>query len=198
MERILTQEERIRRAEEIYLRRRNLQLPQYKIQNREVKLDTTEPIKSFKLFKRIALQIIICLLLYCIFYLIYDTNFSFSDITISKTEEILNYDINIEEMYKNINTYINGWIHSDEIEESDNVDNGQEQAQDNNDDTNNQEQQVTEPQNQENTEPATPETEEPVEKGEITPETQPTSTEEVSLKDLYSLIVPLQRWLYFF
>ena len=105
MERTLTQEDRIRRAQEIYLRRRNSR--ENVIEHRNVSRETVTKeyptIKGLKMFKRIALQIVICLLLYCIFYLIYDTNYSFSEATINKTEEILNYDINFETMYKYIN-----------------------------------------------------------------------------------------------
>lgn len=105
MERTLTQEDRIRRAQEIYLRRRNSR--ENVIERRSISRDTVAKeyptIKGLKMFKRIALQIVICLLLYCIFYLIYDTNYSFSEATINKTEEILNYDINFETMYKYIN-----------------------------------------------------------------------------------------------
>ena len=188
MERVLTQEERIRRAEEIYLRRRNLEVPQYKVQNRA---DKSSAIKSVKLFKRIFLQIIICLLLYCIFYLIYDTNFSFSDITISKTQEILNYDINVEEMYKNISTYVNALMQKENSTENNNED-IQEQPQENVDDTGNQEQQVTEAKNEANVENQTsPVVEETIQQGEVLQEIQPTVAEEVSLKQLYSLIVPV-------
>ena len=105
MERTLTQEDRIRRAQEIYLRRRKSR--ENVIEHRNVSRETVTKeyptIKGLKMFKRIALQIVICLLLYCIFYLIYDTNYSFSEATINKTEEILNYDINFETMYKYIN-----------------------------------------------------------------------------------------------
>lgn len=99
MERVLTQEERIRRAEEIYLRRKNTR-PQYRDTRETINARQEPKIKSIKLFKKMALQIVICLLLYCIFYLIYDTNYSFSNTTISKTQEILNYDINFDEIYK--------------------------------------------------------------------------------------------------
>lgn len=196
MERALTQEERIRRAEEIYLRRRNLQVPQYNVQNREINnrsVSRTSPIKGIKLFKRIFLQIIICLLLYCIFYLIYDTNFSFSDITISKTEEILNYDINIEEMYKNISTYVNALLQKENSTDNNNQD-IQEQQQENINEENNQDQQqqASEPQNESNADnPIPPVVEETVQQGEVVEETKETVAEEVSLKQVYSLIVPV-------
>lgn len=105
MERTLTQEDRIRRAQEIYLKRRNSRenVIEHRNISREAVTKEYPTIKGLKMFKRIALQIVICLLLYCIFYLIYDTNYSFSEATINKTEEILNYDINFETMYKYIN-----------------------------------------------------------------------------------------------
>lgn len=193
MERVLTQEERIRRAEEIYLRRRNLQQPQYRVQSRE-ETNKINPAKSMRLFKRMALQIVICLLLYCIFYLIYDTNFSFSNATITKTQEILNYDINIEELYKSASTYINGLLHNTE-----------------------QETQETEENTENNVETPTPEAEQPKENQEesqvqvneeqpvqetvteeVVEQTEETSAEEVSLKQLYSLIKPVQRRIYIF
>lgn len=105
MERVLTQEERIKRAEEIYLRRRGRIEP--RLSYRRENLDNTqkETSNKIRILKRIALQIIICLLLYCIFYLIYDTNYSFSEQTINKINEILNYDVNLNFIYKNINDF---------------------------------------------------------------------------------------------
>lgn len=107
MERVLTQEEKIKRAEEIYLRRKlkdNFKTVYSDVST--VKQKHKNNTSKLKLIKRVAIQIIICLLLYCIFYLIYDTNYSFSDITIVKIKEILSYDINFDNIYKNINKYI--------------------------------------------------------------------------------------------
>ena len=63
MERTLSSEERIRRAEEIYQRR--------KIQN-GVKVSTRSVNRNekleYKLFKKLGIQIVICLLIYMIFY----------------------------------------------------------------------------------------------------------------------------------
>lgn len=192
MERVLTQEERIRRAEEIYLRRRNLQQPQYKVQNTmDRSVVKSNSIKSIKLFKRIALQIVICLLLYCIFYLIYDTNFSFSTVTINKTEEILNYDINIKELYKNASTYINDLIHKEDVQENIEEDN---QEKEEAVDVTNQESQEQLQVNQS----AEIIQEEQTVQEEVTEQTEQVSTEEVNLKQVYSLIRPVQRRIYFF
>ena len=59
MERVLTQEERIRRAEEIYLRRRNTR-PQYRNTRENINIRQELPKgKSITLFKKMALQIVI-------------------------------------------------------------------------------------------------------------------------------------------
>jgi hypothetical protein len=106
MERILTQEERIRRAEEIYLRRKNIYGERSKANyDNQTYIKNTKK-KEFKLLKKTALQLIICLILYCIFYLIYDTNYSFSEVTINKTNEILNYDYDFGIIYKGIHEKI--------------------------------------------------------------------------------------------
>ena len=158
MERVLTQEERIRRAEEIYLRRRNTR-PQYRSIRETANIRQEPPkVKNFKLFKKMALQIVICLLLYCIFYLIYDTNYSFSDTTISKTQEILNYDINFDEIYKYISGNIKGFIEQRKNSISDN--NVEDKVEENN---NNQENQSNQENNvDENIPSQTPPEEQPL------------------------------------
>lgn len=107
MEKVLSQEERIRRAEEIYLRR-----ARYNNNNatyRQINIDRPKErtfTNKYKFLKRIALQVVISLLLYCVFYLVYTTDYSFSDITINKIDEILAYDIDFDIMYKYINEHI--------------------------------------------------------------------------------------------
>ena len=54
------------------------------------------------------IQILICLLIYFIFYLIETTNYVFSASTINKTKEILEYDMDIKGIYTEIkNNFIN-------------------------------------------------------------------------------------------
>ena len=64
MERTLSAEEKIRRAEEIYERRRG----GYNTHN--VATVSVSEKKNYNLFKKMILQILICLLIYFIFYLI--------------------------------------------------------------------------------------------------------------------------------
>ena len=101
MERTLTQEERIRRAEEIYHGRQ-----EYKMRTRTATVNVNQE-KDFGLFKKIIIQILICMLLYFIFYLIQTTNYTFSEETLNKLEEILNYDTDFNQIYTGAMQYIN-------------------------------------------------------------------------------------------
>lgn len=94
MERAISDEEKIRRAIEISQRRNQ------NYYSRETTRVNVNNKKNYKLFKKMILQIVICLLIYFIFYLITTTNYAFSDQVIESTNSILNYDINIEKIYK--------------------------------------------------------------------------------------------------
>lgn len=108
MERTISDEERMRRALEI-LERRNSN--SYTRNTARVNINNKEKDKKdFKLFKRMTLQIIICLLIYAIFYLITTTNYVFSEPIIKSTTDILNYDININKIYNDVKNYINSKI----------------------------------------------------------------------------------------
>ena len=93
MERIITQEERIRRAEAIYQGRRA-----YREKNKTIAVNVNDT-KDFGLFKKVIIQVLICMLLYFIFYLIQTTNYTFSEGTLSKINEILNYDVDFNSIY---------------------------------------------------------------------------------------------------
>lgn len=114
MERTLSAEERIRRAEEIYYRRR--------MQNLGVRVTAnssnsgTKP--DYKLLKKMILQILICVMIYIIFYLVQNTNYIFSEDFINKTKEILSYDINFSKIYSEASSKLNTWIESSKIKNS--------------------------------------------------------------------------------
>lgn len=94
-------EERIRRAEEIYNRRRNnIRTNDYATLNISGK-------KDIKLFKKMFIQIIICLAIYFGVYIIQNNNYIFSESFISKTKEILSYDINVSNLTEGVLQYIN-------------------------------------------------------------------------------------------
>ena len=102
MERTITSEERIRRAEEIYQRRR--------IQN-GIKVPTSQVNAGNKvqygMLKKVILQVLICMLIYFIFYLIKNSNYIFSEEVVNKTREFLSYDINFQGIYTQTEKYYN-------------------------------------------------------------------------------------------
>lgn len=102
MERTITSEERIRRAEEIYQRRR--------MQN-GIKVPTSQVNAGNKvqygMLKKVILQILICMLIYFIFYLIKNSNYIFSEEVVNKTREFLSYDINFQGIYTQTEKYYN-------------------------------------------------------------------------------------------
>lgn len=119
MERILSQEERIRRAEEIYNRRRyenRYNANQYAYIER--RRDSAKPnsVKTKKkIVKKMMLQILICTIIYFAFYFMNNSKLIFSEDVNTKTKELLSYDIslsNIEEnqYFKNVKEYFNGLI----------------------------------------------------------------------------------------
>lgn len=103
MEKTLSSEERIKRAEEIYYRR--------KMQNtsrKSTKVNVSNK-KDFTLFRKMILQIFICIFIYSIFYMVKNTDYIFSEDVINKTREILSYDINIKDIYEKGMQYINSF-----------------------------------------------------------------------------------------
>lgn len=94
MERAMSVEDKIRRAEEIYYKRREQDIPM-----REIMRNPQKEKKNIKLIKKMTRQIIICLLIYGIFYLIVNNNYIFSDDFSNKAKEILSQDINFSQIY---------------------------------------------------------------------------------------------------
>lgn len=100
MERALTADEKIRRAEEIYQRRR-----MNETRKTTARVNVVDTPREYKLFKKMILQIMFCLCIYFVFFLIKNGNYIFSEEFIKKAQEILSYDINFKEQYKNIMSY---------------------------------------------------------------------------------------------
>ena len=92
MERVMSVEDKIRRAEEIYYKRRAQEIPR----TEEIKIRGK---KDIKLFKKMITQIIVCLAIYGVFYLVVNNNYIFSEDFTNKVREILSKDINFSEMY---------------------------------------------------------------------------------------------------
>ena len=102
MERTLSSEERIRRAEEIYQRRK--MQGGVRVSGSSV---NSKGKNDYLLFKKLGLQIAICVLIYFIFYLIQNSNYIFSENVIGKTKEFLSYDINFQSVFEQIGDYYN-------------------------------------------------------------------------------------------
>lgn len=103
MERTITPEERLKRAEEVYNRRKNDSFAKinYTTEN------TNKEKVNLGLLKKMTLQILICMVIYVIFYLIKNTSYFFSDDVIEKTKEFLKYDINFQNLYNQAITMLN-------------------------------------------------------------------------------------------
>ena len=98
MEKTMSVEEKIRRAEEIYMRRKGQNIELSRDKNNQINTQK----KDIKLLKKMIIQIIICLLIYGIIYMIQNSQTIFSEQFINKTKEILSYDTNFVEIYENI------------------------------------------------------------------------------------------------
>ena len=144
MERTMSPEERMRRAEEIYYRRRNQNLDRSSIR---ISNDNKEP--NFVIIKKMILQIIICTVIYSIFYMIQNTEYVFSADVINKTKEILSYDINIQNLYNKSKEYINGIIVKNKEESKEN--NNQELPAENNNENQEENNQTKDAENAEST-----------------------------------------------
>ena len=101
MERVLSDEEKLRKAEEIYLRRKstNVTVPSGDL-NRNVQK------KDKKRFKKMLIQIGVSVLIYIVIYVIQNSNLFFSSEFIKKVELVLAYDINFSEKISQLNDYI--------------------------------------------------------------------------------------------
>ena len=105
MEKTASVEERIRRAEEIYQRRRSQGVRVY---SNSASAMRNSP--SISLFKKMIIKIIICIIIYSSFYLIKNSNYFFSQDVINKTSQILSYDMNLQGMFNDIKKYFD-YIH---------------------------------------------------------------------------------------
>lgn len=100
MERILSVEEKIRRAEEIYARRHEGAIVNIRPSTTTSKINNTP--KDIKLLRKMIIQIIVCVCLYLTIYAAQNYNFIFSENFINKAKEILSYDTNFIELYESI------------------------------------------------------------------------------------------------
>lgn len=107
MERVMSVEERIRRAEEIYEKRRQGETRPIT----KVSVNNTQK-KDIKLLKKMIVQILVCISIYLVVYAIYNNKYVFSEDFIKKANEILSYDTNFGELYENAKKQIQSWYQS--------------------------------------------------------------------------------------
>ncbi len=180
MERTISTEERIRRAEEIYAKRRQGNTRPIAMVN----VNNDEK-KDIKLLKKMIIQILICVAIYLIIYAIQNNEYVFSKDFTNKLNEVLSYDTNFVEMYNNVKSKVQGIIPNNQTNQN------QEQTQDEQNSSEGQESSNAEA----NSEAAIGGSDEAVqnvelveEKKELTPEEQEIAT----IKDTASFIKPVE------
>lgn len=129
MEKSISQEERIRRAEEIYSRRRyNNRYGESLYRSGETRNryqpQETRKIKG-KMINKMIIQMIVCVIIYTCIYMLQYSNYLFSKDMVDKTKEVLSYDISIENLYNKSNEFFSelqkkfNWVMNNE--QNDNV-----------------------------------------------------------------------------
>lgn len=130
MERAISQEERIRRAEEIYSRRRYENRNNYYVNSRARYDNRPTEIKS-KMLRKMIIQILVCTAIYLLIYGMQHSNQIFSTDVINKAKEILAYDISVQSLYdkyteyfKNLqkeNEQLNNEMQNEEQQDTENI-----------------------------------------------------------------------------
>ena len=105
MERAMSVEERIRRAEERYERKKMIE-DGYRFEKKEDKFQKEKEKKDIKLLKKMIIQIVICTCIYLIIYTIQNNKYVFSEDFINNIKSIISYEINFQEIYNNCKNYI--------------------------------------------------------------------------------------------
>lgn len=131
MERTMSVEDKIRRAEERYYRKKESEMSNITKKKKSQKEKT-----NIKLFKKMIKQIIICLAIYGVFYLIINNNYIFSEDFTNKAREILSQDINFRQIYSiisskinELNNQINKTSEGSNKEDNQNIDNSEQEKQ---------------------------------------------------------------------
>ena len=114
MERVLSVEEKIRRAEEIYAKKKgqNKNVMSINAQNKEK--------KDIKLLKKMIVQILICSIIYLTIYTVKNKNYIFSEDFMAEVEEVISYDTNFIEIYNLIKEAISSFTVKDQNKQNQN------------------------------------------------------------------------------
>lgn len=121
MEKTISQEDRIRRAEEIYYRRNN-------INSGKTATVNLTPKKEYKLLKKITIQILICVGIYLAIYWMQANTDSFSTDSVGYIKSTLGYDEDFMGWINNAKNYIAAWIPKEEENNDENITTSQEET----------------------------------------------------------------------
>ena len=114
MERIISSDERIRRAEEIYNRRRNQNLGS---PYRNTNIYSREK-KHNKPLKKLIFQIIFCVIIYISILIIKNSNYIFTQEFLNNVKSILNYDVELEKYYNKAINFFNNQEEKQNVDEN--------------------------------------------------------------------------------
>ena len=116
MERTLSVEERIRRAEEIYNRR-------YGNNYYDTYLNKSKNKKSHGLGRRLLKQIIVCSLIYCVFYVVSNREYYLSKEFLDKVQEVSSKNVVLNNTYNYVMGYVKKYIKlpEEEVEQQEEV-----------------------------------------------------------------------------
>lgn len=126
MEKIVSVEERIRRAEEIYNRRNSIN-ESARYTYREPK-ENRKKNKNYKIIKKMIIQIFVCFLIYAIFYVISNSNYIFSEDFRNSVNSVLTKETDFNKIYNDVKNYIYQALSTKDAK---NVDNSKENSDEN-------------------------------------------------------------------
>lgn len=156
MEKTISPEERIRRAEEIYYRRRE---NHHSVRMSSSQVKEGSETRRISLYKKMVIQILTCILIYLVFSLIKEANYIFSADVMNKTKEFLSTDINFEVIAGKVGQFfqdnqdkwdaLGSWLKEDgnQTENQENTNQENQQNENQNEQTSNNEQQNTQAEN---------------------------------------------------
>ena len=101
LEKTLSVEEKLRRAEEIYQRRR-VKENRISLQSSSINIGNKP---DLSLFRKTLIKILICIILYFILYFFKNSDYIFSKNIVNKINEVLSYDMNLQKVYNDASKY---------------------------------------------------------------------------------------------
>lgn len=101
MERTMSVEDKIRRAEEIYYRRRNQDVPE-----KDVIKEQVNSKRNKKTVHKMIKKIVIFIMIYIAFYIKVNDNYILSEELINKIKEVMSKDINLVNVYNRVENYL--------------------------------------------------------------------------------------------